>query len=160
VLKGVMEKMNSGPLTGSYVMDVRVCLFDGKMHAVDSNDLSFKIAGMMAFKDAFQKASPLLMEPVMAMEVLCPDEVTGSILGDLQMRRGIVEGFDTEGHFTVIHAKVPHAETYQYATSLRSLTQGRARFRMKFDHYAPVAPDLQRKLVEIYKKDVPEMAEA
>ncbi len=160
ILKGVMEKMHSGPLTGSYVIDVRVCVFDGKMHPVDSNDLSFKIAGMMAFKDAFQRASPLLMEPVMALDVSCPDEVTGSILGDLQMRRGIVEGFDTEGHFTVIHAKVPHSETYQYATTLRSLTQGRARFKMKFDHYAPVSPDLQKKLTETYKKEEPEMADA
>ncbi len=160
VLKGVMEKMHSGPITGSYVIDVRLCLYDGKMHPVDSNDLSFKIAGMMAFKDAFNRANPLLMEPVMALEVLCPDDVTGNILGDLQMRRGIMEGFDTEGHFTVIRAKVPHAETYQYATALRSLTQGRARFRMKFDHYAPVSPDLQKKLTETYKKEVPEMAEA
>ena len=160
VLKGVMEKMHSGPVTGSYVIDVRLCLYDGKMHPVDSNDLSFKIAGMMAFKDAFNRANPLLMEPVMALEVLCPDDVTGNILGDLQMRRGIMEGFDTEGHFTVIRAKVPHAETYQYATALRSLTQGRARFRMKFDHYAPLSPDLQKKLTETYKKEVPEMAEA
>ena len=160
IMKGVMEKMHNGPLTGSYVIDVRVCVFDGKMHAVDSNDISFKIAGMMAFKDAFQKANPQLMEPVIALEVLCPDELTGGILGDLQMRRGIVEGFNSEGHFTVINAKVPHAEMYQYASSLRSLTQGRARFRMKFDHYAPVSPDLQKKLTETYKKEVPEMVEA
>ena len=160
IMKGVMEKMHNGPLTGSYVIDVRVCVFDGKMHAVDSNDISFKIAGMMAFKDAFQKANPQLMEPVIALEVLCPDELTGGILGDLQMRRGIVEGFNSEGHFTVINAKVPHAEMYQYASSLRSLTQGRARFRMKFDHYAPVSPDLQKKLTETYKKEVPEMMEA
>ena len=160
ILKGVMEKMHHGPLTGSYVIDVRVCVFDGKMHPVDSNDISFKIAGMMAFKEAFQKASPLLMEPVVALDVLCPDELTGSILGDLQMRRGIVEGFNTEGHFTVVKAMVPHSEMYQYSSTLRSLTQGRARFRMKFDHYAPVSPDLQKKLTESYKKEVPEMAEA
>ena len=160
ILKGVMEKMNRGPLTGSYVRDVRVCVFDGKMHPVDSNDISFKIAGAMAFRDAFEKASPLLMEPIMALDVLCPDELTGSILGDLQMRRGMVEGFNTEGHFTVINARVPHAETYQYASALRSLTQGRARFRMKFDHYAPVSADLQRRLTETYKKEIPEMAEA
>ena len=160
IMKGVMEKMHNGPLTGSYVIDVRVCVFDGKMHAVDSNDISFKIAGMMAFKNAFQKANPQLMEPVIALEVLCPDELTGGILGDLQMRRGIVEGFNSEGHFTVINAKVPHAEMYQYASSLRSLTQGRARFRMKFDHYAPVSPELQKKLTETYKKEVPEMMEA
>lgn len=160
ILKGVMEKMNSGPLTGSYVRDVRVCVYDGKMHAVDSNDLSFKIAGMMAFKDAFQRANPLLMEPVFALEILGPDELTGAIIGDLQMRRGMIEGFNNEGHFTVVSAKVPHAELYQYASALRSLTQGKARFRMKFDHYAPVAPEQQKKLTENYKKEVPELAEA
>jgi elongation factor G len=96
----------------------------------------------------------------MAVDVLCPDELTGAILGDLQMRKGMVEGFNTEGHFTVIKAKVPHSETYQYASDLRSLTQGRARFRMKFDHYAPVSADQQRKLTENYKKEIPEMVEA
>ncbi len=160
ILKGVMEKMHSGPLTGSYVRDVRVSVFDGKMHPVDSNDISFKIAGTMAFKEAFNRANPLLMEPVFALEVLCPDDQTGAILGDLQMRRGIIEGFNNEGHFTVVSAKVPHSEMYQYASALRSLTQGKARFRMKFDHYAPVSPEQQKKLTENYKKEVPELVEA
>lgn len=160
ILKGVMEKMHRGPLTGSYVRDVRVSVFDGKMHAVDSNDMAFKTAGMMAFREAFQQANPLLMEPIYSLEILCPDEQTGNIMGDLQQRRGMVEGFDTEGHFTVIKAKVPHAEMYQYASSLRSLTQGRARFRMRFDHYAPVPGDLQRKLTEAYNKEALETAEA
>jgi elongation factor G len=160
ILKGIMDKMHRGPLTGSYVRDVRVSVFDGKMHAVDSNDMAFKTAGMMAFKEAFQQANPLLMEPIYSLEILCPDEQTGNIMGDLQQRRGIVEGFDTEGHFTLIKAKVPHAEMYQYASSLRSLTQGRARFRMKFDHYAPVPGDLQRKLTEAYNKEALETAEA
>jgi len=152
--------MHHGPITGSYVRDVRVCVFDGKMHAVDSNDISFKIAGMMAFREAFQKAAPLLMEPICSMEILCPEELTGNIMGDLQMRRGMVEGFDVEGHFTVVNAMVPHAELYQYASSLRSLTQGRARFRMRFHHYAPVSVELQRRLSETYKKEVAEMVEA
>jgi elongation factor G len=160
ILKGVMEKMHRGPLTGSYVRDVRVAVFDGKMHPVDSNDMAFKIAGTMAFRDAFQNASPQLLEPIYALEVICPDELTGNVMGDLQMRRGIVEGYDTEGHFTVIKAKVPNAEMYQYASSLRSFTQGRARFRMKFDHYAPVSADLQRKLTEAYKKETLELVEA
>lgn len=159
ILKGVMEKMHSGPLTGSYVRDVRVSVYDGKMHAVDSNDISFKIAGMMAFKDAFQQADPLLMEPVMAMEIMAPDELTGAILGDLQMRRGLIEGFNNEGHFTITNAKVPHAETYQYASALRSLTQGKARFRMMFDHYAAVSPEQQRKLTEAHNKEIHEPAE-
>ncbi len=159
ILKGVMEKMNKGPITGSYVRDVRVCVYDGKMHPVDSNDLSFKIAGMMAFRDAFHRADPQLLEPIYHLDVYCPDELTGSILGDLQMRRGIVEGFNNEGHFTIVNAKVPHAEMFQYASSLRSLTQGRARFKMKFDHYAPVSADLQHRLAEAFKKETPEMAE-
>jgi len=160
ILKGVMDKMQRGPLTGSYVRDVRVSVFDGKMHPVDSNDMAFKIAGTMAFRDAFQSASPQLMEPVYNLEVICPDELVGNIMGDLQMRRGMVEGYDTEGHFTVVKAKVPHAEMYQYASALRSFTQGRARFRMNFDHYAPVSAELQRKLTEAYKKETLELAEA
>jgi elongation factor G len=160
ILKGVMDKMNQGPLTGSYVRDVRVCVFDGKMHPVDSNDMAFKIAGTMAFREAFQQANPQLLEPIYHLEVLCPDELTGNIMGDLQMRRGMVEGFDNEGHFTVIKAKVPLAEMYQYSSSLRSLTGGRARFRMKFDSYIPVAADMQKKLSEAYKKETLELAEA
>src|SRR5215213_167716 len=108
ILKGVMEKMQHGPLTGSYVRDIRVCVFDGKMHPVDSNDMAFKLAGMMAFKQAFQQADPQLLEPIYFVEVRCPDELTGSIMGDIQMRRGIVEGIDTEGHFTLVKAQVPH----------------------------------------------------
>ena len=100
------------------------------------------------------------MEPILALEVLAPDEQTGAILGDLQMRRGMIEGFNNEGHFTVINARVPHAEMYQYSSALRSLTQGKARFRMKFDHYAPVTPDLQKKLADAYKKEVPDLVEA
>lgn len=153
IMKGIMEKMHNGPLTGSYVRDVRVSVYDGKMHAVDSNDMAFKTAGMMAFKDAFQQADPQLLEPIYSVEVLCPDELTGNIMGDLQTRRGMVEGFDTEGHFTVIKAKVPYADMYGYASSLRSLTQGRARFRMRFHDYAPVPFELQKKLTETYRKE-------
>jgi elongation factor G len=153
ILKGVMEKMHNGPLTGSYVRDIRVSVYDGKMHAVDSNDMAFKTAGMMAFKEAFQSADPQLLEPIYSVEVLCPDELTGNIMGDLQTRRGMVEGFDTEGHFTVIKAKVPYADMFGYASSLRSLTQGRARFRMKLHDYAPVPAELQKKLMETYRKE-------
>ena len=153
IMKGVMEKMQEGPLTGSHVRDIRVSVFDGKMHPVDSNDMAFKLAGIMAFKDAFQHADPQLLEPMYMLEVLCPDELTGNIMGDLQTRRAIVEGFDAEGHFTVVKAKVPYAEMYQYASTLRSLSQGRARFRMKFDHYAAVPFDLQKKLAETYRNE-------
>ena len=160
IMKGVMEKMHQGPITGSYVRDIRVCVFDGKMHAVDSNDLSFKIAGMMAFKEAFQKADPLLLEPIYRVEVRSRDELTGNIMGDLQMRRGMVEGVDSEGHFTIIKALVPHAEMHQYASSLRGITQGVARFTMKFDNYSPVSPDLQKKLAGIYNKESSELVES
>ncbi len=153
IMKGVMEKLNHGPITGSYVRDVRVCVFDGKMHAVDSNDISFKLAGLNAFKDAFQKADPLLMEPIYSVEVRTPDELTGNIMGDIQMRRGMVEGVDAAGHFTVVKAKVPHSEMNNYSSTLRGITQGRARFSMRFDHYAPVSAELQRKLSEAYKKE-------
>ncbi len=152
ILKGVMEKMHEGPLTGSYVRDVRVSVYDGKMHPVDSNDISFKIAGMMAFKQAFQQADPQLLEPIWHVDVLCPDDLTGAVMGDLQTRRAIVEGIDTEGHFQKISAKVPLAEMEGYSSSLRSITQGRARFSMQFHEYAPVPFELQKKLIEEYHK--------
>ncbi|HXB42831.1 MAG TPA: elongation factor G [Puia sp.] len=152
ILKGVMEKMQTGPLTGSYVRDVRVSVYDGKMHAVDSNDISFKIAGLMAFKQAFQQADPQILEPVYTVTVLCPDDLTGGIIGDLQTRRAIMEGMDTEGHFTKIVAKVPLSEMSDYSSSLRSITQGRAKFRMEFYEYVPLPFDLQRKLIDEYNK--------
>jgi elongation factor G len=152
ILKGVMEKMHEGPLTGSYVRDVRVSVYDGKMHPVDSNDISFKIAGMMAFRQAFQQADPQLLEPVYLVEVLCPDDLTGAVMGDLQTRRAMVEGIDNAGHFQKIIAKVPLAEMDGYSSSLRSLTQGRSKFSMAFDEYTPVPFDLQRKLVDEYTK--------
>ena len=152
ILKGVMEKMHNGPLTGSYVRDVRVSVYDGKMHPVDSNDISFKIAGLMAFKQAFQQADPQILEPIYTVTILCPDELTGHIISDLQTRRAIMEGMDTEGHFTKIIARVPLAEMQDYSSSLRSITQGRAKFRMEFAEYAPVPIELQRKLIDEYSK--------
>jgi len=156
ILKGVMEKMHEGPLTGSYVRDVRVSVYDGKMHPVDSNDISFKIAGLKAFKQAFQDAAPQLLEPIYKLQVSCPDDVTGAVIGDLQTRRAIVEGMDTQGHFTVITAKVPLAEMDDYSSSIRSITQGRARFTSEFDDYMPVPVDLQKKLTEEYSRNAKE----
>jgi elongation factor G len=153
ILKGIMEKMHEGPLTGSYVRDVRVCIYDGKMHPVDSNDISFKIAGIMAFKQAFKQADPQILEPVYKVEVMCPEDLTGAVMGDLQSRRGIVEGMDTEGHFQKVIAKVPLAELHDLSSSLRSISQGRAKFKIEFDNYAPVSFDIQRKLIEEYHKD-------
>lgn len=152
ILKGVMEKMHNGPLTGSYVRDVRVSVYDGKMHPVDSNDIAFKIAGLQAFRDAFTHADPKLLEPIYEVEVLCPDDQVGAVMGDLQSRMAIVEGMDTEGHFQKILAKVPLSQMHQYSSSLRSLTQGRARFKMHFDSYAPVAHEVQQKLTDTHSK--------
>jgi elongation factor G len=157
ILKGVMEKMQEGPLTGSYVRDVRVSIYDGKMHPVDSNDISFKIAGIMAFKQAFQQADPQVLEPIYSVEVLCPEDLTGSVMGDLQSRRGLVEGMDTEGNFQKIIAKVPLSEMHDFSSSLRSITQGRAKFKMKFDSYQPMSYDLQKKLTEEYNKSATEV---
>ena len=152
ILKGVMEKMHEGPLTGSYVRDVRVCVYDGKMHPVDSNDISFKIAGLQAFRQAFQQADPQVLEPVYHVEVLCPEDLTGPVMGDVQSRRGIMEGIDTEGHFQKIIAKVPLAELHGFSSSLRSITQGRAKFKMHFDSYQPMSYEMQKKLTEEYNK--------
>lgn len=153
ILKGVMEKMQEGPLTGSYVRDVRVSVYDGKMHPVDSNDISFKIAGLQAFRQAFTMADPQLLEPIYHVEVLCPDDLTGSVMGDLQTRRAIVEGMDNEGHFQKIIARVPLAEMDGYSSSIRSITQGRAKFKMHFQEYAPVPFDMQKKLTEEYNRE-------
>lgn len=156
ILKGVMEKMHEGPLTGSYVRDVRVCVYDGKMHPVDSNDISFKIAGLQAFRQAFQLADPQILEPIHHLKVWCPDDLTGSVMGDLQSRRAVVEGIDADGHFTRIEAKVPLAEMYDYSSSLRSITQGRAKFNLAFASYSPVPTEIQRRLQEAYGKTVKE----
>ena len=150
ILKGVMEKMQNGPLTGNYVRDVRVSVYDGKMHAVDSNDISFKIAGSQAFRQAFFEAQPQILEPIQKVEVLCPDEMVGAVIGDLQSRVGIVEGMEGEGHFQKITAKVPLSHLYQYSSTLRGLTQGRARFTMQFSDYQPVSYDVQKKLTEAH----------
>lgn len=156
ILKGVMEKMHNGPLTGSYARDIRVCVYDGKMHPVDSNDISFKIAGLQAFRSAFQQADPQILEPVYHVEVLCPDDLTGAVMGDLQSRRAIVEGIDSEGHFQKVIAKVPLSEMDGYSSSLRSITQGRAKFKMHFLAYEAVPFELQRKLIDDYSKTAKE----
>ena len=156
ILKGVMEKMQNGPLTGSYARDIRVCVYDGKMHPVDSNDISFKIAGLQAFRQAFQQADPQILEPIYTVEVLCPDDLTGAVMGDLQSRRAIVEGIDNEGNFQKVIAKVPLAEMDGYSSSLRSITQGKAKFKSRFFEYAAVPFDLQRRLIDEYNKTAKE----
>lgn len=148
IQKGIIEKMEEGPITGSYVRDVRVMVYDGKMHAMDSNDISFKIAGMMAFKDAFLHADPTLLEPLYDIEIMVPEEVMGEVMGDLQTRRALIMGIDTKHNFQVINARVPLAELDRYSTTLRSLSQGRARFTQKFAEFAQVPGDIQHKLAK------------
>jgi elongation factor G len=152
ILKGVMEKMQNGPLAGYYVRDVQVSVYDGKMHDVDSNDISFKIAGMHAFRQAFLEAGPQLLEPIYTVEVLCPDEMVGAVMGDLQSRMGVVEGMEVEGNFQKVTARVPLSQLNQYSSALRSLTGGRARYNMYFQDYSPVAREIQNKLAEAYNR--------
>ncbi len=153
IMKGVMDKMNEGPLTGSYVRDIAVSVYDGKMHPVDSNDISFKIAGMMAFRDAFHQAEPQLLEPIYDVEIEMPEELLGDVMSELQSRRSVITGMDSRGGYQIIKAKTPLAELDKSSTSLRSITQGRARIKSAFAEYLPVPPDLQRKLIEEYSKN-------
>jgi elongation factor G len=154
ILKGVMEKMEEGPISGSYVRDVRVMVYDGKMHAVDSNDISFKIAGMMAFKEAFMKAEPLLLEPIYDLEVMMPEESMGDVMSDLQTRRALIMGMDAIKNMQVIKARVPLAELDRYSTTLRSLTQGRASFAQRFYEFEPVPYEIQVKLAKELQEEV------
>ena len=144
--------MKEGPLTGSYVRDVRVSVYDGKMHPVDSNDAAFKTAGRMAFKSAFQDADPKILEPIYRVEVLTPDEVMGDVMSDMQSRRAIIQGIEADGHYQKIMAKVPLSELYKYSSALRSISQGRAKHKRFFDEYAAVPYDIQQKLIANYEE--------
>ncbi|MGB5665597.1 MAG: elongation factor G [Maribacter sp.] len=148
IMKGVLEVMESGPLTGSYIRDVRVMVYDGKMHSVDSNDISFKIAGAHAFKEAFLNAKPNLLEPVQELTVKVPEEMVGNVMTDLQSRRSIIQGIDTSEHFQILKCTVPAAELYGYSTNLRSMTQGRATFNSVFSSFQAVPPNVQKGLVK------------
>ena len=148
IMKGILEVMEEGPLTGSYARDIRVMVYDGKMHSVDSNDISFKIAGAHAFKSAFLDAKPKLLEPILDLEVRVPEDLMGNVMTDLQSRRSIIMGMDSEGKHQIIKAKVPEAEMYKYSTSLRSQTQGRATFSTKFASFEPVPSNVQSELVK------------
>jgi elongation factor G len=122
------------------------------MHDVDSNDMAFQIASTMAFKEAFHKAGPQLLEPIYDLEVMCDAEVMGNVMGDLQTRRAIIMGMDSEGHYQVIRARVPLKELHKYSSTLRSLTQGKAKFNMSFAEYGAVPSDIQAKLTAEYAK--------
>lgn len=143
VVKGLLETMAEGPMTGSRVQDVRVSLYDGKMHPVDSNEISFKIAATMAFKDAFEKANPMLLEPIYNVEVVCPSDVMGDVMTDLQNRRSIIMGMEPDGQFQKIMALTPLAELHLYATTLRSISQGRAYHKWSFESYKLVPENVK-----------------
>ncbi|MGE5357206.1 MAG: elongation factor G [Deltaproteobacteria bacterium] len=151
IKKGILMKMEEGPLTGSNVQDIRVSVYDGKMHAVDSSDMAFMIAAQYCFKDLFIQSAPKLLEPIYEVSILTPEESMGDIMGDLQTRRAIILGMDSEGHYQKVIAKIPLAELYRYSSTLRSLSQGRSKYTMKFSEYAPVPMDLQQHLINEYK---------
>ncbi len=150
IVKGLMDRMEQGPLTGSYARDVRVCIYDGKMHPVDSNEISFRLAGRNAFSQAFREANPKVLEPVCDVEVFVPADVMGDVMSDLQGRRAIIMGMNSENGFEKISAKVPQKEMASYSTSLSSITGGRSSFTMKFASYELVPGDVQDKLLKEY----------
>ncbi|MBR3286326.1 MAG: elongation factor G [Bacteroidales bacterium] len=152
ILKGIMEKMEEGPLTGSYARDIRVAVYDGKMHPVDSNEISFKLAGRNAFKEAFKKAAPKIMEPIYNVSVFTPGDCMGDVMSDLQNRRSIIAGMHSVKGFQVINAQVPLAELDKYSTTLSSLTSGRATYEMEFAEYQQVPADVQSKLLKAYEE--------
>ena len=147
-MKGCLEVMEEGPLTGSFIRDVRVMVYDGKMHSVDSNDISFKIAGAHAFKEAFLNANPKLLEPTNELVVKVPEEMVGNVMTDLQSRRSLIQGFENLDNYQVLKCLTPAAELYGYSTDLRSLTQGKATFTSTFSSYELVPANVQKELVK------------
>ena len=147
ILKGVMDCMEHGPLTGSYARDVRVIVYDGKMHPVDSNELSFMLAARRAFADAFKEAGPKILEPIYDLEVFVPADFMGDVMSDLQGRRALIMGMDSEAGYQKLQAKIPLKELSNYSIALSSLTGGRASFITKFASYELVPNDLQQKLI-------------
>jgi elongation factor G len=146
--KGVLEAMQDGPVAGYPCGDVRVVVFDGGMHAVDSNEAAFKTAGRACFREAFRQANPVILEPIYNLEITVPETYVGDVMGDMNTRRGRIQGIEAEGVFQKIIAQVPEAELYRYSTSLRSMTQGRGIHRGTFSHYEPMPRHVQDKLVE------------
>lgn len=150
ILKGLNDKMTEGPLTGSCARDIRVFVYDGKMHPVDSNEISFILAARNAFKEAFRNAGPKIMEPIYNVEIMTPADYMGACMSDLQNKRAIIEGMSSDKGFSVLKARVPLAELYRYSTTLSSLTSGAATFTMTFADYQPVPADVQTKLLAEY----------
>jgi len=152
VEKGVRSACEEGILAGYHVTDVKATFYDGKMHPVDSKDIAFQIAGKGAFKECFMEGNPILLEPIYNLEVTVPEEYMGDVMGDISVRRGKIQGMDSEGTFQKITAKVPLAELYRYSTALRSMTQGRGMHRQSFSHYEQMPREAQDKVVEASKK--------
>jgi elongation factor G len=146
--KGIREAMTSGPMAGYPVVDIKIKLIDGSYHEVDSNEMAFKIAGSMGFKEGFNKASPVLLEPIMKVEVVTPEDYMGDVMGDISRRRGVLQGSDDSPSGKVINSLVPLGEMFGYATSLRSQTQGRATFTMEFDHYAEAPTSIAEAVIK------------
>ena len=153
ILKGVMERMERGPLTGSYARDVRVIVYDGKMHPVDSNELSFMLAARQAFAEAFKNAGPKILEPIYDLEVLVPSDYMGDVMSDLQGRRALIMGMDAEGSYQKLAAKIPLKELSNYSVALSSLTGGRASFSTKFASYELVPTDVQSELIKAHEAE-------
>lgn len=148
ILKGIMEKMQNGPMSQCRVRDIRISVYDGSMHSVDSNDAAFKTAALMAFRDGFMQAKPKLMEPVYEIEVTVPADYMGDVMSDISTRRGQIQGMDAEGSIQKIKAQVPLKELDHYATRLKSMTQGSASYTRKFSHYAAVPHEMQQQIVD------------
>jgi elongation factor G len=152
VEKGIVDTMEKGVISGNKVVDVRVTLFDGSYHTVDSDEMSFKLAGAQCFKKGFQAAKPCLLEPIYDVEVIVPEEYMGDVMGDISSRRGKILGMDTDGRFQKIKANVPLAELYKYSSTLRSLTQGRGTHKRKFAYYEEVPREVEQKIIDEYNK--------
>jgi len=148
VEKGVIEALANGGLAGAPVVDVRVALYFGSFHEVDSSDMAFKIAGLMAFREGYTDCKPVLLEPIFNVEVTVPDEFTGDVMGDLSSRRGKIAGMDPDGRNQIIRAAVPQSELYQYSVDLRSMTQGQGIYSLDFSHYEEVPHEQTQKVIE------------
>jgi len=152
VERGVLETLNKGIKAKSKIVDIKATVYDGSYHAVDSSDIAFKVAGAMAFKQAFLNAKPIILEPIYDVRVKVPEDHMGEVMGDITARRGKISGMDADGHFQIINAKVPLAELYKYSTSLRSITGGRGIHRQNFSHYEQTTSDVERKIIELANK--------
>jgi elongation factor G len=148
VEKGIEEALESGVKAGYPMVDVRATLVDGKYHDTDSSEVAFKIAGSLALKEAARRAKPVLLEPIMAVEVVTPEDFVGTVIGDLSSRRGRIQGQDPRGNATAVKAFVPLSSMFGYATDLRSSTQGRATYTMQFERYDEVPPNIAEEIVE------------